>query len=316
MYDRGLFCVGQSSVCVLFGRGMLLSWVTGGALCGPYVTTGCLEAADRAGASDGTLPTCVTVTSGVIHDQKISAARAEVLPGTPAENRQQIAPPTRSRERFPSRSVYCRFKSGPYRNQGFRCLLDSWRALDEDSMCVCVCPSWRMSSVQTGRGSVASLFSCTRARRVKSCRGSLTHTLRPWALSHIHTMRLGRLGLGPGPRALGSHTLNQYFIPALDSDSVPVTVRRVAGRSTAPSASPFHSPSSSPFLKYEDPWRYLNLHKTSVLFSEFVCDGNKLPCTYRCFQLGRYMLVVMLPSGDMSSLADEAFYWGKCAFIA
>lgn len=126
-------------------------------------------------------------------------------------------------------------------------MLDSWRALDEDSVCICVCPSWRMSSVQTGRGSVASLFSCARARRVKSCRGSLTHTLRPWVLSHIHTMRLRRLGLGLGPRAFISHTLNQYFILAWDSDSVPVTVLRVAGRSTAPS-------SSSPFLKYEDPW--------------------------------------------------------------
>ena len=138
---------------------------------------------------------------------------------------------------------------------------DSWGALDEDSMCVFVCPSWRMSSVQTGRDSVASLFSCARARRVKSCRGSLTHTLRPWALSHIHTMRLRRPGLGLGPRALGSHTLNQYFIPAWDSDSVPVTVLRVAGRSSAPASSPssssFLSPLSSPFLKHEDSWRYL-----------------------------------------------------------
>lgn len=39
-----------------------------GALCRPYVITGCLEAAHRAGASNGTLPTCVTVTTGVIHD--------------------------------------------------------------------------------------------------------------------------------------------------------------------------------------------------------------------------------------------------------
>lgn len=146
-------------------------------------------------------------------------------------------------------------------------MLDSWRAPDEDSMCVFLCPSWRMSWVQTGRGSVASLFSCARARRVKSCRGSLTHTLRPWTLSQIHTMRLRRLGLGLGPRALSSHTLNQNFIPAWDSDSVPVTVLRVAGRSIAPSSSSFHSPSSSssPFLNYEDPWRYLNLCTTCWL---------------------------------------------------
>lgn len=50
-----------------------------GALCGPYVTTGCLEAAHRAGASDGTLPTWVMVTSGVMHDQTISAPRTEIL---------------------------------------------------------------------------------------------------------------------------------------------------------------------------------------------------------------------------------------------
>lgn len=151
-----------------------------GALCGPYVTTGCLEAAHRAGASNGTLPTCVMVTSGVIHDQKISAPGAEILFRTPAKNRWHIGPLTQRREKFLPRCVYFRFKSSLYRNQGFRCLLDSWRALEEDSMYVCVCPSWRMSSVQTGRGSVASLFSCARARRVKSCRGSLTHT-------YIHT---------------------------------------------------------------------------------------------------------------------------------
>lgn len=113
-----------------------------------------------------------------------------------------------------------------------------------------------MSSVETGRGNAVSLFSCARARRVKSCRGAHTHTLWPWAPSHIHTMRLSCLGLGPGPRALGSHTLNQYFISAWDSDSVAVTVLRVAGRSAAPSSSSF---STSSYLKYEDPWRYLIL---------------------------------------------------------
>ena len=161
-------------------------------------------------------------------------------------------------------------------------MLDSWRALDEDGMCVCVCPSWRMSSVQTGRGGMASLFSCARARRVKSCRGSSlsrTHTLRQWALSHIHTMRLRRLGLGLGPRALGSHTLNQHSIPAWDSDSVPLAVLRVAGRSTALSAaasSSIHSPSSSPSLKHEDPRRYLTLCTALALCNDFVCDAAEL----------------------------------------
>lgn len=169
-----------------------------------------------------------------------------------------------------------------YRNQGFWCFLDSWRALDEDSACVCVCPSWRMSFLQKGRGSVASLFSCARARRVKSCRGSLTHTLRPWVLSHIYTMRLRRLGLGLGPWALSSHTLNQYFIPAWDSDSVPVKVLRVAGRSTAPS--------TSPFLKYEDPWRYLICAQVGLIcrivqcpFSKCVFGGSKLYSTQQIF---------------------------------
>lgn len=128
-------------------------------------------------------------------------------------------------------------------------------------MCVCLCPSWRMSSVQRGRGSVASLFSCARARRVKSCRGSLTH-IGPWALSHIHTMRLRCLGLDLGPQAFGSHTLNQYSSPGLDSELVTVTVLGVAGRSAAPSSSSFHSTSTSSFLKYEDPWRYLILPTT------------------------------------------------------
>lgn len=134
-------------------------------------------------------------------------------------------------------------------------MLDSWRALDEDSMCFSMCPSWRMSSVETGRGNAVSLFSCARARRVKSCRGAHTHTVTVGSFSHTHN-EANCLGLGPGPRALGSHTLNQYFISAWDSDSVAVTVLRVAGRSAAPSSSSF---STSSYLKYEDPWRYLIL---------------------------------------------------------
>ena len=105
-------------------------------------------------------------------------------------------------------------------------------------MCVRVRPSWGKSSAETVRGSVVSLFSCARARRVKSCRGTLarthTHTqLRPWALSHMHTMRLS-LGLGLGPGALGSHTQNWYFIPRWDAFSVSFLELRVAGRSTEP----------------------------------------------------------------------------------
>lgn len=113
-------------------------------------------------------------------------------------------------------------------------LLDIWRAQAEDSMCVRVCPSWGKSSAETVRGSVVSLFSCARARRVKSCRDSRTHTqLQPWALSHTHTMRLRRLGLGLGPRALGSHTRNWYFVPLWDAFSVSFLELRVAGRYNA-----------------------------------------------------------------------------------
>lgn len=111
-------------------------------------------------------------------------------------------------------------------------VLDSWRAQAEDSMRVRVCPSWgTQSSAEALRGSAVSLFSCARARRVKSCRGSRAHTrlLRPWALSHTHTMRRRRLGLGLGPRALGSHTPGAGM-----PFSVSFLELRVAGRSREP----------------------------------------------------------------------------------
>lgn len=54
-------------------------------------------------------------------------------------------------------------------------------------MCVRVCPSWGKSSAETVRGSVVSLFSCARARRVKSCRDSSTHTTATvGSFSHAH----------------------------------------------------------------------------------------------------------------------------------
>lgn len=117
------------------------------------------------------------------------------------------------------------------RSQDF-CWPDSCRAQAEGSMCVRVCPRWGTSRAETARGSVVSLYSCARARRVKSCRGSRAHTLRPWALSHTHTMRPRRLGLGLGPRALGSHTRSWYFMPRWDAFSVSPLELRVAGRST------------------------------------------------------------------------------------
>lgn len=170
----------------------------------PYVTTGCLEAALSAEASNGTLPTPVK-------DQQMSS---------------RTAPPLQ-------KCVSVRlgsFKSTGTEDLG---LPDSWRAQAEDSMCVRGCPSWGKSLAEPVGGSVVSLFSCARAQGVKSCRGSRAHTqLRPWALSHTHTMRLRRLGLGLGPRPLGSHTRNWYFIPRWDAFSVSSLELRVAGRST------------------------------------------------------------------------------------
>lgn len=219
-----------------------------GALCGPYVTTGCLEAAHRAGASDGTLPTCVTVTRGSTPHRVTSLSAAEVYP-----RRFGAGPAARSGEKV---SAQFRFtvdlrpaRIGP---KDFSCLLDSWRAPDEDSMCVCVRPSWRMSPALTGRGGAASLFSCARARRVKSCRGSLTHTLRPWALSHIRTMRLRRLGLGLGPRARRFSHSRPVLHPRLG--------RRLRACHGAQSGWPLHCSVRKEevvsFLKHEDPWRY------------------------------------------------------------
>lgn len=151
---------------------MLLSWVTGGALCRPYVTTGCLEAAHRAGASNGTLSTCVTVTPGVMHENLSIQSRRPPQKPLAGHRHNPLLP--RSYGKLLYSSAHCRFKGSLYGNQGFQCLLDSWSAVDEDSMCVC--PSRRMSSVQTWRGGVVSLFSCAGARRVKSCRGALTRT--------------------------------------------------------------------------------------------------------------------------------------------
>lgn len=162
-------------------------------MCGPYVTAGCLEAAHSTEASNGRLPTRVK-------DEQKS-----------------------SRTASPHTSKCVSIRLGSFKSIGTEDfgLQDSWRAQAEDRMCVRLCPSWGKSSAETVRGSVVSLFSCARARRVKSCRGSRTHTqLRPWALSHTHTMRLRRLGLGLGPRALGSHTRNWYFIPRWDVFSV------------------------------------------------------------------------------------------------
>lgn len=40
--------------------------------------------------------------------------------------------------------------------------------------------------METGRGNAVSLFSCARARRVKSCRGAHTHTVTVGSFSHTH----------------------------------------------------------------------------------------------------------------------------------
>lgn len=78
---------------------------------------------------------------------------------------------------------------------------NSWKAFQKDHMRVCVCSGWSASSVQMGRGSMVSLFSCWRAWRVKSCGGSHTRSVTEDSFS--------RLGLERGPRLRRSHTLNQ-----------------------------------------------------------------------------------------------------------
>lgn len=199
-YDRGLFqCVTEPCLCPVCLRNAAVPGDRG-ALCGPYVTTGCLEAAHNAEASDGTPPTRTT------DGQKSSRALKSVFLYGPAALEAE-------------------------RSQDFR-WPDSCRAQAEDSMRVRVCPRWGTSPAETVRGGVVSLYSCARARRVKSCRGSRAHTLRPWALSHTLTTRPRRLGLGLGPRALGSHTHNWYFMPRWDAFSVSPPELRVAGRST------------------------------------------------------------------------------------
>lgn len=76
-YDRGLFLWTEQCLCHVWLRNAAVLGDRG-ALCGPYVTTGCLEAAHRGGVSNGTQPTYMTVTSGGKHDQKILVAGAEI----------------------------------------------------------------------------------------------------------------------------------------------------------------------------------------------------------------------------------------------
>lgn len=68
-YDRGLFLWTEQCLCHVWLRNAAVLGDRG-ALWGPYVTPGCLEAAHRGGVSNGTQPTYMTVTSGGIHDQK------------------------------------------------------------------------------------------------------------------------------------------------------------------------------------------------------------------------------------------------------
>lgn len=152
-------------------------------------------------------------------------------------------------------ALLCTVAGSLYRKQGFRPLLDSWRALDEDSMCFCMCPSWRMSSVETGRGNAVSLFSCARARRVKSCRGAHTHTVTVGSFSHTHNE--AKL---PGAGAGATGSWFSHSEPVLHL-SLGLGLSRCDG---AQSGWPLRCSiiivlSTSSYLKYEDPWRYLIL---------------------------------------------------------
>lgn len=187
-------------------------------------------------------------------------------------------------------------------------LLASWRAPDRGHYAsVCVRPpSWRMSRDADGerrRGPACS--AAPRAPRVKSRRGSLTHThtANPPALSHVRTMRLKRPGVrAQGPRALWfSHS---RAAPPTHSVSRRL---RVAGRSCAPT----EKEEAVSSLKDEDPRRYrnplaalsmsppLNLYRVFLRSSSLVLNSIEL---VRCKDL--------LPSGYplQSSLCN---FWLK-----
>uniref|UniRef100_A0A3Q4I5B4 non-specific serine/threonine protein kinase n=1 Tax=Neolamprologus brichardi TaxID=32507 RepID=A0A3Q4I5B4_NEOBR len=70
-----------------------------------------------------------------------------------------------------------------------------------------------MSSVETGRGNAVSLFSCARARRVKSCRGAHTHTVTVGSFSHTHNeAKLPGAGAGATVQLLKSSDLGRHSL--------------------------------------------------------------------------------------------------------
>lgn len=173
VYDRGLFCA-------LTERRLCPAWLWNAAvltdrrpLCGPSCHRRVSSRrATGPGASDGTPATCVTVT------QVSAAAAATRCTLTLTFTREQ-----RLRFRF---EAVDRLARGTLEKKKKRKeeIAASARQLEGSGprtvrACLCASPSWRMSRDADGerrRGPACS--AAPRAPRVKSRRGSLTHTLR------------------------------------------------------------------------------------------------------------------------------------------
>lgn len=167
-WQRSFFsCTEQNSVCFMFGWGAMLSRVTRGR----YVDLMSLQ---------GVLKLHTELARQTARYQHAWWAQQtrELLQDSCAD------PPTDrfSDWNFSLTSVCCLFYCCMFRSQGFLIFAQQVESPRGGPLRVCVCPSWRMSSVQMERG----LFSCARARWVKSCRGSHTHTVTMSSFSHTH----------------------------------------------------------------------------------------------------------------------------------
>lgn len=179
VYDRGLFCA-------LTERRLCPAWLWNAAvltdrrpLCGPSCHRRVSSRrATGPGASDGTPPTCVTVT-------RVSAAAAAATRCTLTLT---FAREQRLRFRFEAVdnvSAQARTRDAGEKKKKRKEEIAAFARQLEGSgprtarACLCASPSWRMSRDADGerrRGPACS--AAPRAPRVKSRRGSLTHTLR------------------------------------------------------------------------------------------------------------------------------------------
>lgn len=242
------------------------------ALCGPYFTAGCLEAAHRAAATHSTAASCVTVTPGVEHEN-LSTQESRGLSLTTG-----VRSSTNAELLCLSDSVDCRFKYMDFS-------LFAWQ-LESCGRGHCV----YVSQLEYGLGVVGER---QRGELVQLCEGlglnpaedlSRTHTSRSRALSHMHTMRRRRPGLGPGQWALGSHTLEQCYTLTGTQTLGPCRGAR-SGRPLAALA----QFSSTSLWQDEDSWRYF--------FYYFIFAQLWIEC--RCFcNISTTILVTTCPARE------------------